>query len=408
MQEKTLCRVCGGLVREFVDFGRQPMADAFVEPGQLADDFVYRLAVGVCAVCSMAQLIEEVPNELMFHEEYPYRSSGSAVMRAHFAQIARQFMDRELRGPDPLIVEIGSNDGIMLNTIASAGLRHVGVEPCDNLARLAERNGLSVVNRYFGQETAERIAAEHGSADVIFSANTFSHISDVDGVMRGIDALLSKTGVFVFEDPYLLDIVDQTSFDQIYDEHVYFFAAKSISALAARYGFELVDAERLAVHGGEVRYSIARAGVRPPTPSVQALIAMEDLRGLTDEATLRRFAVNTARRRDELVDVLHGLKARGKTIVGYGATAKSATVLNYCGIGPGLLDFICDSTPAKQGRYTPGSHIPVRAPEHFVEARPDYALMLAWNHASEIMEKESWFTEGGGRWIRYVPEVSLI
>lgn len=407
MQEKTLCRLCRGALREFVDLGRQPMADAFLEPAQFPDEFFYRLAVGICESCGMAQLIDEVPNEKMFHKEYPYHSSGSSVMRAHFQDIAQQLMERELRGPDPLIVEIGSNDGIMLNTVASAGLRHVGVEPCDNLAELAGGRGLTVVNEYFNQATGEGIAAAHGNADVIFSANTFSHISDVESVMKGIDALLSKTGVFVFEDPYLLDIVDQTSFDQIYDEHIYFFSARSISALATRYGFELIDAERLSVHGGEVRYTIARTGVRSPTPTVDAMVAMERLRGLTDHATLDRFARNTSRRREDLVTLLRGLKADGKRVCGYGATAKSATVLNYCGIGPDLLEYVCDSTPAKQGRYTPGSHIPVHSPAHFAADQPDYALLLAWNHAAEIMTKESWFTAGGGRWIRYVPEVTL-
>jgi methylation protein EvaC len=402
------CRLCDGAVVEFISFGRQPMANAFLEPAQFDREFFYRLAVGMCQSCTLVQLIDEVPNERMFHKEYPYHSSGSMTMRAHFGDMARHLIAAELTGPDPLIVEIGANDGAMLHTVAEAGLRHVGVEPCDNLARLAERRGVTVVDSYFGAETGAAVAAEHGPADVIYSANTFSHISDVHSVMRGIDALLSKTGIFVVEDPYFLDIVSLTSFDQVYDEHIYFFTARSISALAEAYGFELVDAQRLAVHGGEVRYTIARSGVRPPEPSVQELISLEQRRGLTSEATLRQFAANAARHRDELRTLLQDLNARGQRVAGYGATGKSATVLNYCGIGPDLLEFVCDSTPAKQGRYTPGSHIPVRAPAHFATDRPDYALLLAWNHGPEITANESWFGRAGGRWIRYVPEVGLL
>jgi methylation protein EvaC len=356
----------------------------------------------------MVQLIDEVPNERMFHKDYPYRSSGSTTMKAHFENIANRFIERELQDPGKFIVEIGSNDGIMLNVIAKNGIRHLGVEPCDNLADVAAANGVRVLNRYFDESSAAEIVAAHGRADVIFAANTFSHISHIDSVLRGVDRLLSDSGVFVFEDPYFLDMVDNTSFDQIYDEHIYFFTARSIAAMAARHGFELVDTERTPVHGGEVRYTIARAGARTPTPAVGDMLETERRRGLTETATLDGFAANIARRREELVTLITDLRGQGRRIVGYGATAKSATVMNYCGIGPDLISFVCDNTPAKQGLYTPGSHVPVRPPEAFREADADYALLLAWNHADEIMEKEAKFREAGGRWIFYVPEVRVV
>jgi methylation protein EvaC len=406
--DKRTCRLCGGTLAEFIDFGQQPMANAFRRPSEFADEFFYRLAVGACQDCTMVQLIDEVPNERMFHNEYPYRSSGSSAMSAHFQRVARAFLDRELTGDDPFIVEIGSNDGVMLRTVAAAGQRHLGVEPCDNLAQLAERASIQVLNRYFDEATAEEIAARHGPADVVFSANTVSHISRLGSVLRGVSALLSKTGVFVFEDPYFLDIVQRTSFDQIYDEHIYFFTARSIAVLAARHGFELIDAQRIPVHGGEVRYTISRAGARPASPAVQDLMAMERLEGLTQPGTLRRFTANVARRRDELVGLLRELRSQGRQVAGYGATAKSATVMNYCGIGPDLVSFVCDNTLAKQGLYTPGSHVPIRAPLEFTAARPDYTLLFAWNHIEEVLTKEAWYHASGGRWIRYVPDVRVI
>jgi methylation protein EvaC len=223
-----------------------------------------------------------------------------------------------------------------------------------------------------------------------------------------VEVLLAPGGVFVFEDPYLGDIVERTAFDQIYDEHFYFFTAASVRAAAQRFGFELVDVERLAVHGGEVRYSIARAGERAPTPAVEALIAEERARELSTPATLDRFGASVRKIRTDLVDLLRSLRADGKRVVGYGATAKSATVTNYCGIGPDLVSFVCDTTPAKQGRLMPGSHIPVRPAEAFADASPDYALLFAWNHAEEIMAKERAFSDAGGRWILYVPEVRVV
>jgi methylation protein EvaC len=408
VRDKFKCRICGGALHEFVDFGRQPMANAFLKPSQFANEFFYRLGVGMCESCTMVQLIDEVPNERMFHKEYPYRSSGSTAMKAHFESVANRFMERDLQGPEKFIVEIGSNDGVMLNVIAKNGLRHLGVEPCDNLAKVAAANGVRVLNRYFDESTAAEIVAAHGRADVVFAANTFSHISRIDSVLRGLDRLLSDSGVFVFEDPYFLDIVDGTSFDQIYDEHIYVFTARSIAAMAARHGFELVDTERLSVHGGEVRYTIARPGARTPTPAVGEMLELERRRRLTETATLEAFAANAARRREELVTLLKDLRGQGKRIVGYGATGKSATVMNYCGIGPDLVSFVCDNTPAKQGLYTPGTHVPIRPPEAFREVDADYALLLAWNHADEIMKKEAKFREAGGRWILYIPEARVV
>ncbi|GLW09409.1 SAM-dependent methyltransferase [Microtetraspora sp. NBRC 13810] len=403
----SVCRICEGAVHEFLDLGRQPLSDAFPQAGETAGEFFYRLAVGVCDGCTMVQLMEEVPRERMFHEDYPYYSSGSSVMREHFAQTARDLIRTELTGGDPFIVEIGCNDGIMLNTVRDAGIRHLGFEPSASVAKVAQDKGVRVRTEFFEESTAVAVRSTDGPADVIYSANTFCHIPYVASVLRGADALLGPDGVFVFEDPYLGDIVAKTSFDQIYDEHFFLFSATSVQAMARRFGFELVDVRRLPVHGGEVRYTLGRPGMREPTPAVAALLDAERAARLADPETLRGFAASVARVRDDLVSLLKEIKANGQKVVAYGATAKSATVANYCGIGPDLVAYVCDTTPAKQHRLTPGMHIPVKPANAFQESYPDYALLFAWNHSQEIMTKEQGFRESGGRWIHYVPDVHV-
>ncbi|MFF4616653.1 methyltransferase domain-containing protein [Nonomuraea jabiensis] len=409
MPATTHCRICGGNVREFIDFGRQPLSDAFVDPDRGGEqEFFYRLATGVCQSCRMVQLMEEVPRERMFHESYPYLSSGSSYMRAHFEGVAKHFLTTELTGEDPFIVELGCNDGVMLKAVADAGVRHLGVEPSGGVADLAAEKGIRVRKDFFEQATAADVKRTEGPADVIYAANTLCHIPYMDSILNGVTELLKPGGVFVFEDPYLGDIVDLTSFDQIYDEHFFLFSAQSVQAMGGRHGLELVDVERIGVHGGEVRYTLARQGARTPSAAVAELLAEEEARDLAGLATLERFAGNVRKIREDLVALLTRLRAEGKRVAAYGATAKSATVTNFCGLGSELVPFVCDTTPAKQNRLTPGTHIPVRAPEAFSSPYPDYALLFAWNHADEIMAKEQAFREAGGRWILYVPEVRIV
>ncbi|MFF1946113.1 methyltransferase domain-containing protein [Rhodococcus qingshengii] len=407
MSADVRCKVCSDKVVECMDFGRQPLSDVF--PKEVADaPFTFRLGVGICVGCTMVQLTEEVPRDRMFHDDYPYYSSGSSVMRAHFEGFAERMLSTELAQTDPFVVEIGCNDGVMLAVLAESGIRHLGVEPSGSVADLAAQRGVRVRKAFFEESTALEIRAESGPADLVYAANTLCHIPYVESVLRGVSALLRPTGVFVFEDPYLGDIVARNSFDQIYDEHFYYFTARSVQEMAARCGLRLVDVERIPVHGGEVRYTLAHAAGRPPSPAVEQLLAEESERGLAESQTLHALGSRVATNRNELAALLHRLKAEGKTVVGYGATAKSATVNNYCNIDRELVPFVCDSTPAKQGRLTPGTHIPVHPPERFADPFPDYALLYAWNHADEIMEKEQEFRDAGGKWIVYVPEVAVL
>lgn len=402
------CRVCGGALHQVLDLGRQPVSNAFVPPEMAAQVPFFRLTVGLCTSCTMVQQLEEVPPNHMYRADYPYRASGSALIRRHGENVAHHIIQTCPGGEDRFVVEIGSNDGVMLKTLSQNGIRHLGVDPAASAADVARAHGVNVRTDFFNDSTAGEIRDEHGPAHLIYSANTISHISYLDSIFRGADILLAPDGLFVFEDRYLGDIVDCVYFDQIYDEHIYLFSVRSVQALAAQFGFELVDVEHLPLHGGSIRYTVARPGTSTPSAAVAKFLAREEAEGLAEEATFVEFAAAVERIRTDLVSLLRDLRSDGRRVVGYGATSRSATVMNYCGIGPDLLPIVCDSTPEKQGRLTPGTHIPVRPPEAFSNPYPDYALLFAWNHAEEIMAKERRFHEKGGRWILYAPKVHLV
>jgi hypothetical protein len=358
--------------------------------------------------CTMVHQLNEVPANQMFRADYPYRASGSAVIRKHAENVAQQIVQTLPGGRNGFVVEIGSNDGVMLKTLSKAGVRHLGVDPAAEAADVARSHGVRVRTDFFDDSTAAEILTEDGPAHLIYSANTLSHIAYIDSIFRGVDLLLAPDGLFVFEDRYLGDILKHTYFDQIYDEHFYLFSVRSVQAMAASFGFELIDTEHLPLHGGTIRFTVGRAGSREPTAAVAEFLAQEKAEGVAEEATFVRFSADVDRIGSDLVALLRDLRSEGRRVVGYGATSRSATVLNYCQIGTDLLPVVCDSTPEKQGCVTPGSNIPVCPPEAFSNPYPDYALLFAWNHAEEIMAKERLFHERGGRWILYAPQVHIV
>lgn len=399
------CRLCGGALRKILDLGRQPVSNAFVRPDETAKVPFYQLEVGICASCTMVQQLNQVPPNEMYRVDYPYRASGSALIRRHGEDVARQIMQMcASERSDAFVVEIGCNDGVMLKTLSSAGIRHLGVDPAARAADVARAQGIAVRTDFFNESTAGQIRDEHGPANIIYSANTISHISDLESIFRGIDLLLAPDGLLIIEDRYLGDIQKCVYFDQIYDEHIYLFSVRSVQSVAVRFGLELIDAQHLPLHGGSIRYTLARAGTRNAAANVAEYLAQETAEGIAEDATFVRFTANVERIRADLLDLLRDLRSDGKRIVGYGATSRSATVMNFCHIGPDLIPMVCDSTPEKQGCLAPGSNVPVCSPEAFSHPYPDYALLFAWNHADEIMTKEHLFHENGGRWILYAPQ----
>jgi len=402
------CLMCGSRVSEFISFGPMPVANGFLTPEEFAQERFFPLNVGLCTTCKMVQLMERVDPGTLFHEGYPYFSSTSRSMSDHFQAFAGLVKVEYMDPADPFVVEIGSNDGIMLQHFAVASIRHLGIEPSTNVARVGMAKGINTVCEFFDQDLARSILDEYGPVDAFLGANVMCHIAELDSVLAGIKLLLKPEGVLIFEDPYLGDIVEKTSYDQMYDEHIFYFSVTSLGHALEKHSLELVDIMPQKVHGGSMRYVVAHRGARPVSPSVTAQCAREDALGLGLVETYERFSRSVEGSRKELMALLHDLKGQGKRVVGYGATSKSTTVTNFCGITEDLVEFISDTTPDKQGRYTPGAHIPVRPYQEFLADYPDYSLLFAWNHAEEIMANEQEFQNAGGKWIVYVPKVQVL
>ena len=402
------CLVCATPIEPFINFGLMPLGNGFLLPEQFGEEYFFPMQVGFCAACGMVQLLDQPEPERMFHENYAFFSGTSRLMALHFREFATHVMEDYLPGADPFVVEMGSNDGIMLQHFAAAGIRHAGIEPSRNVAQVAIDKGIATVTEFFGVDLARQIVTEQGQADAFLAANVMCHIPYLHDIVEGISILLKPDGVVMFEDPYLGDVIEKTSYDQIYDEHTFLFCVHSISRLFEQYGMELIDIEPQPTHGGSLRYVIAHRGARQVSPTVAFQLEHEKNLGLHLPETYDRFRCNCETSRDRLYSLLRDLKAQGKRVVGYAATSKSTTIINYCGITPDLVEFICDTTPIKQGKFSPGAHIPVRPHNEFAQNYPDYAVLFAWNHAREIMDKEGDFRAAGGKWISFVPQVAVL
>jgi methylation protein EvaC len=403
------CLVSGFPVEEVMSFGEMPIANGFLRKEDFPKERFYELSVGFCPQSQMVQLTQLVPPAEMFHENYAFFSSTSVKMQEHFGRFARKVREDFLsEDPDPFVVEIGSNDGIMLQHFAQSGIRHLGVEPSSNVAEVARTRGVQTISKFFNPEVAKEVLLEHGPCSAFLAANVMCHIPTINAVFEGIELLLKPKGVLAFEDPYLGDIVQKTSYDQIYDEHAFYFSATNVQFLAARYGLEVFDVQRQPVHGGSMRYYIGRKGAYERRPGVIEQMEFEkNVLRLHEMSTFLGFRKNVERSKAALIEALVKLKKDQARVVGYAATSKSTTVTNYCGIGPDLVEFISDTTPIKQGKFSPGVHIPVLPYSEFQRRPPNVALLFAWNHAQEIFEKEAEFMRSGGQFLTYVPKVGF-
>ena len=402
------CLICKNEYQPFVDFGDMPIANAFSAKEKLIDEYTFPMKVGFCEHCNMVQLVEQPERERMFHENYAFFSSTSNYMKEHFKNFANSVSELQNLNENSFVVEVGSNDGIMLQNFVTDNIPCLGVEPSKNVAQVAREKGIEVVAEFFDQSLAESIIATHQKADVILSANVMCHIPYMHSIYDGIKVLLKDQGVFVFEDPYLGEVIEKTSFDQIYDEHVFLFSALSVSHLANMHDLELIDVEYQITHGGSMRYTVAHKGVKKVSNNVINLIDKEKKLGLDSSEAYSSFSDDVNQIKGDLIKLLTTLKNEGKKVVAYGATSKSTTVANYFGITPDLVECIYDTTPIKQNKFSPGMHIPVLPYEQFHDSNPDYVLLFAWNHAVEIMKKEKDYMSNGRHWITYIPKVEVI
>lgn len=407
---RTICRACGKQkLVTILDFGKTPPANAFLRVGDLnQQEETFPLKVVFCSNCAMVQLKHVVDPALLFRH-YFYTSSTSPVFVRHFVDLCRDTL-RDLRfSRGSFVVDIGSNDGILLKPFAKHGMRILGVEPAGNIARLARGNNIPTLHSFFNEKLAISIVKKNGAAQLVTATNVFAHIDDLDEVMRGVKVLLTDNGVFLVEVAYLGDLLTHNLFDSVYHEHVCYWAVSPLVTFFRRYGMRVIDVIHVPTHGGSIRILAQKSsGTRTVSPHVTAWIKREKRQQLHRFSTYRKLAQRVEKNKNQLVQLLVKLLGQGARIVGYGAPAKSTTLLHYFGIDHNMLEFIVDDSALKQGLYTPGTHIPVVPSEKLYQEKYDYLLILAWNFADAIIKTHRRFQKQGGKFIVPIPRPHII
>jgi SAM-dependent methyltransferase len=404
------CRFCGARLEDtFVDLGLSPLCEKYVAPDRLneAEQF-YPLHVWICRQCLLVQLEAVVTPEELF-DDYAYFSSYSDSWVAH----ARTYCDEAVRrfglGANSRIVEIACNDGYLLQHFAARRLNVLGIEPAANVAKVAEARGIPVEVRYFGRDTASYVLDKYGSADLLVGNNVLAHVPDLNDFVSGLKQLLAPDGVITLEFPHLVQLVEQSQFDTIYHEHFSYFSFLTAERVLDAHGLKVFDVEALHTHGGSLRIYAqhAESGPHRVTERVLQLREAERSGGYDRLETYADFSPKVEAIRRSLLEFLVRAKAEGKRVAGYGAPGKGNTLLNYCGIGPDLLEYTVDRSPHKQGLYTPGTRIPIGHPDRIGQTRPDYLLILPWNLKDEIMEQMAGIREWGGRFVVPIPSLQV-
>lgn len=403
------CRICkGNNLTKFLSLGDQPPANRFLKEEELSNpEPSYPLDVYFCADCNLAQLRDVVDKEELF-KNYIYFSSGMPKLSNHFQKYAEDVMRRFLKKGD-FVVEIASNDGILLKFFQDNGYKILGIDPASNVVKIAEAMGVRTRDAFFSKELAAEIAAMEGKAKAIMANNVVAHINDHHDLAQGIKTLLADDGVFVIEAPYLVDMFDNLSYDTIYHEHLSLLALRPLQKLFVQFGLEVFDMEVNPVQGQSLRVFVGHAGAHPISPNVQKYVDLELQKGFDKLESYNELARRIENSKNQLVGVLRNTKKQGKKITAYGAPAKGNTLLNYCKIGRDVLDYALEDLPSKQGLLSPGMHIPVRDRKYTESHRPDYYLLLAWNYLNPILEKETAYRAGGGKFIMPIgDEIKII
>ncbi|HNR86837.1 MAG TPA: class I SAM-dependent methyltransferase [Spirochaetota bacterium] len=393
----------------FLDLDFTPPADQFKRKDQLREpDIYYPLDVYMCDSCGLAQLGYVVSPEILYRNDYPYESSTTRTGHAHWASFAKTVVSTFSLGKSDLVVDIGSNVGVLLGEFQRLGTTVCGVDPAANIVMLAYERGIDTICDFFNREAIEKILEQKGHASVITGTNVFAHIDDLDELMRNVSTLLNEKGIFIFEAPYFVNLIKHLEYDTIYHEHLSYLSVKPLIPFFGKFGMEVFTIEQVDIHGGSFRVYIGKKGARPVAPIVAQLLKEEDAMGLYTHELLDRFSRDVQQNRRDLTWLLQKLKHEGKSIVGVSAPAKGQTLLNYCRIGNEILDVVTEKSTLKIGRFTPGTHIPVVADSYLMEKQPDYALLLAWNFADEIINNLDAYVKKGGKFIIPIPTPKIV
>lgn len=402
------CRSCGSADLEIIlDLGTHPIANALLSKDELdRPEPKYPLMVAFCQACTLLQITETIPPDVLYRRDYPYFSSSSPALLKHSAEHVDELICNYGLGPDSFVIEVASNDGYLLGNFVARQIPCLGIDPADEPVARANTIGVPTIHDFFGSRCAEGLAGEGKLADVVIANNVVAHVDNINDFVAGFARLLKPTGVAVFEFAYALEMIQRCEFDTIYHEHLFYHTLHGLTPLFRRHGLYLNDVRQLPIHGGSLRLTVSRNPAR--TGALEALFAQEAALGVDKLSFYNDFAARVRRLRDELADLLVAERTKGRRIACYGAAAKGATLVNYLDLGPGFFDFVADANPYKQGKYMPGEHILIRHPDQLMTDQPDYALLLVWNFAGEVMRQQATYRERGGSFIIPIPEPRIV
>lgn len=392
----------------FLDLGEMPLANSYIDPkNQDSEETAYRLAVAYCPKCHLVQLTHRVAPEDLF-SNYLYFSSFSDAFLKHAEDMVESLTSQFALDTNSLVMEIGSNDGYLLQFFKQRNIPVLGIEPAKNVAKVANESGIPTMDVFFGPDAVAQIIKAKGEADIIIGNNVLAHVPLINDFLLSVNNCLKPTGSAVFEFPYLKDLVDHTEFDTIYHEHVFYYSLTAIKILAERAGLELYDVSKQDIHGGSLRVFLQKERQHGLSSSVRKMLLEEEQYGITDKDLYSNFGEKVEKLKTKLVGLLTEFKQAGNTIAAYGAAAKGNTLLNYIGIDNNMIDFVVDRSPHKQGFLLPGTRIPILPTDELLNRKPDYTMVLAWNFAEEIMEQQAEYRRRGGRFILPIPEVKIV